>query len=52
MPGSNQAASTRIFLVSAVIIVSQPPITPASAEGLLLIGDDQVFGVEHTLDAI
>jgi len=31
--GSNQAASTRTFFVSAVIIVSQPPITPARPRG-------------------
>src|SRR5271157_1889133 len=33
--GSNQAASTRTFFVSAVIIVSQPPITPASPRAFL-----------------
>ena len=32
--GSNHAASTRTFFVSGVIIVSQPPMTPARPRGL------------------
>jgi hypothetical protein len=50
--GSNHAASTRTFLVSGVIIVSQPPMTPARPRGFLVIGDDEVVGRARALYAV
>ena len=38
--------------MSAVIMVSQPPMTPAMRERLFFVGDDEVFRVEVALDAI
>ena len=50
--GSNQAASTRMFFVSAVIMESQPPMTPARAEGLFVVGYYEVVGFEDALGAV
>ena len=50
--GSNHAASTRTLLVAGVIIVSQPPMTPARPRGFDVVGDDKVFGIEDAVDAV
>ena len=44
--GSNQAASTRMFLVAGVIMVSQPPMTPASEMALRSSAMTRVVGGE------
>ena len=50
--GSNHAASTRTFLVPGVIIVSQPPMTPARPRGFGVIGDDEVFWIERSFYSV
>ena len=39
-------------MVDGVIMVSQPPMTPARPRGFGVVGDDEVFGIEDALDAV
>ena len=50
--GSHHADSIRMFLVFSVIIVSKPPITPASPTGFSRVRDHQIFGGQLALHAI
>jgi hypothetical protein len=50
--GSHHADSIRIFRVLSVIMVSNPPITPAKSDGLFRVGHHQIFRSQRAFHAI
>ena len=50
--GSNQAASTRMFLVSGVIVESQPPMTPARPRAFFSSATTRSSAVEGAVGAV